>query len=75
MSKHLSLELEEATDELNHAIEQISLKHGLPCYLLVYLVSDVLARLQNGKRTEIENARRSLAERSKTDGERIGNNS
>lgn len=73
VNKPLCLELEEAANELNKAIEQISARHGLPCYLLEYLVSDVLTRLQNGKRTEIENARRSyeqkLAERSEKNDE------
>lgn len=79
MNKPLCLELEEATNELNQAIEQISANHGLPCYLLEYLVSDVLTRLQNGKRTEIEKARRSyeqkLAERSKDNVEQRSDNS
>lgn len=79
MNKPLCLELEEASKELNQAIEQISATHGLPCYLLELLVSDVLARLQNGKRIEIENARRSyeqkLAERSDNDVEQCGDNS
>ena len=75
MSKPLAIELEEAAQELNQAVEQISARHGLPCYLLVYLVSDVLTRLQNGKRTELEKARRSLAERSETNGERNCDNS
>lgn len=70
MNKPLCLELEEASDELNKAVEQISERHGLPCYLLVPLLSDVLNRLQNGKRKEIENARcayeQKLAERSET---------
>ena len=70
MNKPLCLELEEASDELSKAVEQISERHGLPCYLLVPLLSDVLNRLQNGKRKEIENARfayeQKLAERSET---------
>ena len=73
MNKPLCLELEEAANELNQSIEQISARHGLPCYLLEYLVSDVLTRLQNGKRTEIANARHSyeqkLAERREEDDE------
>lgn len=55
--KPLCLELEEANAELNKAVEDISRVHGLPCYLLEYLVSDLLARLQNGKRRELEEAR------------------
>lgn len=74
MNKPLAIELEEATHELNKAVEQISAKHGLPCYLLVYLVSDILTRLQNGKRTELENARLSLAERSENNVEQCGDN-
>lgn len=61
-NKPLCLELEEAENELNKAIEDISSKHGLPCYLLEYLVSDLLVRLQNGKRREIEEAKKSLVE-------------
>lgn len=56
--KPLCLSLEEATKELNQAIESISSKHNLPCYLLEYLVSDLLTRLQNGKRKELEIAKK-----------------
>lgn len=58
-NKPLCLEIDEATKELNEAIERISREHGLPCYILEPIVSEVLSRLQNGKRIEIENARRS----------------
>lgn len=74
MNKPLCIELEEATNELNEAIERISTRHGLPCYLLVYPVSDLLSRLQNGKQKELENAKRSLAERSEKDDGEGGNN-
>lgn len=70
-TKPLCLELDEAEKELNAMVEQIAAKHGLPCYLLEPIVSDVLNKLQNGKRIEIENAKRSyeqmLAERSEND--------
>lgn len=56
--KPLCLKIDEATKELNSAVEQIATSHGLPCYLLELLVSDMLTRLQNGKRIEIEQARR-----------------
>lgn len=58
-NKPLCLEIDEASKELSAAVEHISNAHGLPCYILELLVSDVLARLQNGKRIEIENAKRS----------------
>lgn len=64
-NKPLCLELDEATQELNQAVENISSKHGLPCYLLEYLVSDLLIRLQNGKRKELENAKKSWEESEK----------
>lgn len=56
-NKPLCLELEEASNELNKTIEDISNRHGLPCYLLVSIVSDLLARLENGKRRELEEAK------------------
>lgn len=56
-NKPLCLELEEANNELNKAIEDISNRHGLPCYLLTSIVSDLLARLENGKRRELEEAK------------------
>lgn len=69
----LALELDDAMRELTASVEQIASNHGLPCYLMELIVSDILNRLQNGKRTEIENARRSyeqkLAERSEDNGE------
>ncbi len=58
-TKPLILEIEEATQEITSAVELASSKHGLPCYLLEPIVADILTRLQNGKRTELENAKRS----------------
>ena len=60
MNKPLCLILEDAEKEVTAAIESVAKKHGLPCYLLEPIVADVLHRLQNGKRTEIEEARRKL---------------
>ena len=57
--KPLALEIDEAVCELNAAVNQISQNHNLPCYLLEMIVAEVLSKLQNGKRIEIENARRS----------------
>lgn len=78
-TKPLCLELDEAEKELNATVEQIAAKHGLPCYLLEPLVADVLAKLQNGKRIELENAKRSyeqkLAERSENNVEQCCDNS
>ena len=62
-TRPLGLELDDAMKELNSAVEQISVRHELPCYLLELLVSDVLSRLQNGKRTELENARKSYEQK------------
>ena len=71
-TKHLCLKMDEAAKELNSAIEQIAAKHDLPCYLLEPIVSDILTRLQNGKRVELENARKTyeaqLAEWEKKEG-------
>lgn len=78
-TRPLALEIDDAMRELTASVEQIAARHGLPCYLMELLVSDILARLQNGKRTELENARRSyeqsLAERSKENDERNCDNS
>ena len=72
-TRPLALEIEDAKKELNASVEQISAKYGLPCYLLELLVSDVLAKLQNGKHVELEKAQRSyeqkLAEWSNENGE------
>lgn len=72
-TRPLALEIEDAKKELSASVEQISAKHGLPCYLLELLVSDVLAKLQNGKHIELEKAQRSyeqkLAEWSKENDE------
>jgi hypothetical protein len=56
-ARPLALEMDDASKEINEAIEQIAAKHGLPCYLLEPLVADTLNRLQNGKRIELEKAR------------------
>lgn len=58
-TRPLALEIDDATRELTASVEQIAAKHGLPCYLMAPLVADILSRLENGKRTEVENARRS----------------
>ncbi len=58
MNKPLCLELEEAEKKLNRFVEQLSKDHGLPCYLLEPIVSKVLARLENGKRLELEEAKK-----------------
>ena len=58
MNKPLCLEMEEAEKELNRFVEQLSKSHGLPCYLLEPVVSKVLARLENGKRLELEEAKK-----------------
>lgn len=55
----LCLEIEDARKELTDAVEQISAKHGLPCYLLELILSDVLTRVQNGKRVELAEAQKS----------------
>ena len=56
MDKPLCLVLEEAEQLIERAI----LETKLPCYLLTPIVESVLHRLENGKRTEIENAKKSL---------------
>lgn len=71
-NKPLCLEIEEATAELNDAIKRIAEAHGLPCYILVPLVSDVLTRLENGKRIEVENAKRSYEQQIALEGEKNG---
>lgn len=55
----LCLEIEDARKELTDAVEQISANHGLPCYLLELILSDVLTRVQNGKRIELAEAQKS----------------
>lgn len=61
-AKPLCLRLEEAENELNEAIVSVSSKHDLPCYLLEYIVSDLLTRVKNGKREEIARAKKSMEE-------------
>ena len=67
MNKPLILELEEATQELTEAVERVSRDHGLPCYLLEPIVSELLTRLQNGKRKELEEAKKSYEAQEKTE--------
>lgn len=59
----LALRLEDASNELKATVEDISKKYGLPCYLLTPIVSEVLVRLENGKRVELENARLSYEQK------------
>lgn len=54
----LILALEEAKKELDELIVRLSKEYNLPCYLLVPIVSDLLYRLEDGKRKEIEMARK-----------------
>lgn len=60
MNKPLCLILEDAEKEITTAVESVAKKNGLPCYLLEPIVAVILGRLQNGKRTELEDARRKL---------------
>lgn len=60
--KPFALRLDEANNDLNTAIEQISSKHDLPCSILALLVSDMLSRLQNGAKKELEIAKKSYEE-------------
>ena len=55
-TRPLALEINDATNEITAAVEQIAARHGLPCYLMEPLVSVVLSRLENGRRTEVANA-------------------
>lgn len=57
MEKPLCLKLDEASREFIAAVEQISNKHGLPCYLLEPIVADVLMKVRSGKRDELERAK------------------
>lgn len=67
MKKPLCLELIEAENELNKAVEAISTAHNLPCYLLAPMVSNLAMRLEDGKRREIEEAKKSYEAEVKTD--------
>lgn len=64
-TRPLVLEIEDAKKDLNASIEQLSVKYGLPCYLLELLVSDVLSKLQNGKQKELEIAQQSYEQKLK----------
>lgn len=64
-TRPLALEIEDAKKDLNAFIEQLSVKYGLPCYLLELLVSDVLSKLQNGKQKELEIAQQSYEQKLK----------
>lgn len=67
MNKPLCLILEDANNELVAAVEDIAKRHGLPYYLLEPMVSDVLTKIQNGKRKEIEGARKKYREEEVSD--------
>ena len=58
MDKPLCIRLEEA----EQLIERAVLETKLPCYLLTPIVSNLLHRLENGKRTELESARKTEKE-------------
>lgn len=55
-NKPLCLILEEANQTLTDTV----LSLNLPCYLLVPMLENILHRLENGRRTEIETAKQSL---------------
>lgn len=61
MDKPLCIRLEEA----EKLIESVIIETKLPCYLLVPIVEGILHRLENGKRTELENARKSMVKEEK----------
>lgn len=61
-NEHLAIRLDGARKDLDKAIEQISAKYNLPCYLLELLGDNLVARLHNGAQTELEIARQTPQE-------------
>lgn len=61
-NEHLAVRLDGAKKDLDSAIEKISAKYNLPCYLLELLGNDLVARLHNGAQKELEIARQTPKE-------------
>lgn len=62
MSKPLILVLEEARKETFVAVNTIMKNHNLPCAYYESIIAEVHRQIEDGKRTEIENAKRAYEE-------------
>lgn len=59
-NKPLILEMDEAEIELTKDVNEVIRKHGLPCYLMVPMVSKILSQLQAGAKAELDAAKAQL---------------
>lgn len=53
----LILEIDEAKAEIIQCINNAIQGHGLPCYIIELLLSDVMAQIKEGAKTELSMAK------------------
>jgi hypothetical protein len=51
--KPLILEIDEAKKELTQCVNYIMQEHGLPCYLVDMLLSNIAAQIKEGAKNEL----------------------
>lgn len=62
-NKPLILEMDEAEIELTKDVNEVIRKHGLPCYLMVPMISKILSQLQAGAKAELDAAKAQFKEK------------
>lgn len=72
MDKPLILVIEEAKRETFVAINSIIRKHNLSCAFYEPIIAEIHRQLEDGKRTEIENATRAYKEEKENEQKDLG---
>ena len=57
MNKPLILEIEEARIEIVASVNNALQNHGLPCYLIEPILSELLTQIREGARNELDAAK------------------
>lgn len=60
IQRPLIVEIEESKTELIQCINNIVQEHGLPCYILDMLLSDIVTQIKDGAKRELAMARTSM---------------
>lgn len=62
MNKPLILTIEEAKAEIISSVNSALQNHGLPCYLIEPILSELLTQIKAGARGELEAAKAQMAQ-------------
>ena len=68
MNKPLIISLNELKTNLTYVINNAMRQDGLPCYLIEPILSDMLAQIREGSRSELQIAHEQMSNRKAEDG-------